>query len=321
MLWKESFPPTQKPTILDLRNCLSASAMQLLERFNRELFQKYRIKATPPRHTQKSGWVFPYKLHGVTLFSMTVQDENAFAMDALAIRDDSTLMEALSEIDRRCQAGFLRRAEKAADSRKERARNRRMPPQISGEEEAEALPPGADPEKLNRFSWEPALSPIQLRKLYRSSASGMLDHDLLEDVGLQLYMRCRQGTEEFALLQSEKLKCHHCGAVLPKEDGLMVCRCGYQYTFREYCNSFTGHRMPGGNAAHIFSEFAGKWPSARTDHEKMLLIDWMIHQCHISMASGLPLRSVLKNLIDAPQRTAEQLVLELAYGDVSGGRT
>ena len=47
----------------------------------------------------------------------------------------------------------------------------------------------------------------------------------------------------------------------------------------------------------------------------MNLIDWMVHQCHISMASGLRLRSVLKNLIDAPQRTAEKLVLELAYGD------
>lgn len=33
--------------------------------------------------------------------------------------------------------------------------------------------------------------------------------------------------------------------------------------------------------------------------------------------NGLRLRSVLKNLIDAPQKTAEKLILELAYGDLT----
>lgn len=71
--------------------------------------------------------------------------------------------------------------------------------------------------------------------------------------------------------------------------------------------------MPGGNAAHIFSEFVEKWPAAQTDVQKMNLIDWMVHQCHISMSSGMALRSVLKNLIDASPQTAKKLILELAY--------
>ena len=95
----------------------------------------------------------------------------------------------------------------------------------------------------------------------------------------------------------------------------MVCRCGYQYTYKGYIDSFNAHRMPGGNALHIFSEFTETWPGAQTDSQKMNLIDWMIHQCHINMSSGLRMRSILKNLIDAPQRTAEKLILELAYGD------
>jgi hypothetical protein len=142
---------------------------------------------------------------------------------------------------------------------------------------------------------------------------------LLDDVGILFYTRCQQGTEEYALLRANKLKCHNCGLIQPKQDGLILCKCGRQYTFQEYINSFNEHRMPGGNAFHIFTEFVKKWPQAHTDSEKMILIDWMIHQCHISMSSGLGMRSILKNLIDAPQKTAEKLILKLAY-DTSPSR-
>ena len=318
MIWVDAYDRQHRPTILDIRQYLSAPTMGLLERLNHELFQKYRVKAAPPRYTQKRGWVFPYRLQGLTLFTLAVQDETGFAAGEFLIRDESGLALALEEMDRRCQGGFLQKAKDSVASRKDRARDRRAHEQTlekTAVGPSDALPPGNNPKKLNKFSWVPALPPDKLRRLYRSSAGGMLDQDLLDDVGILLYMRCRQGTEEYALLRSGRLKCHHCGAVLPREDGLMVCGCGYQYTFRAYNNSFNDHHMPGGNATHIFAEFVEKWPDAQTDSAKMNLIDWMVHQCHISMASGLRLRSVLKNLIDAPQRTAEKLVLELAYGD------
>lgn len=316
MIWIDAYDRLHKPTILDLQEYFSISTMNQLERLNNELFHKYGVKATPPRYTQKRGWVFPYRLQGITLFSLTILDETSFAMDEFVVKDESDLMLAFAEIDRRCQSGFLQKAENAVAARKKRARDRRLSDQGINHDIIEVPLSGSDPEKLNRFSWTPALSPTQLRKLYRSSANGMLDHDLLEEVGIQLYVRCRQGIEEYGLIRSGKLRCHHCGSILPKEEGLMICQCGYQYTFREYNNSFNNHRMPGGSALHIFSEFVEKWPGAHTDSSKMNLIDWMIHQCHINMYSGLKLRSVLKNLIDAPKKTAEKLILDLAYGDL-----
>lgn len=317
MIWIDAYDKLHKPTILDLREYLSYPTMNYLECLNNELFSKYGVKATPPRHTQKRGWVFPYRLQGITLFSLTILDETSFMIDQFVVKDDSGLKLAFAEIDRRCQSGFLKKAEKAVAARKERARDRRVSDQSIYFDKPEVPLPASDPEKLNKFSWAPALSSTQLRRLYRSSANGMLDHDLLEEVGIQLYVRCKQGIEEYRLLRSGKMKCHHCGSILPQEEGLMICQCGYQYTFKEYNNSFNNHRMPGGSALHIFSEFVEKWPGVHTDSLKMNLIDWMIHQCHINMYSGLKLRSVLKNLIDAPQKTAEKLVLELAYGDLS----
>ncbi len=312
MTWIDAYDRLHKPT---LRNYLSPPAMALLETLNNELFQRYRIKAAPPRYTQKNGWVFPYRLQGLTLFPLVIRDETGFAAGDLIVEEEAHLKQALAEIDLRCQSGFLQKAEDAVASRKEKARNKRLLEPDTRAEEPEALLPGSDPEKLNQFSWIPALSPAELRRLYRSSANGMLDHGLLDQVGILFYLRCKQGIEGFKLIRSGKLKCHHCGSLLLKEEGLMVCRCGYQYAYKGYIDSFNAHRMPGGNALHIFSEFAEKWPGAQTDSQKMNLIDWMIHQCHINMSSGLRMRSILKNLIDAPQRTAEKLILELAYGD------
>ena len=312
MVWTDICDASHRATILDLRQYLSPLAMGRLGRLNHELFQRYRVKAVPPRYTKKRGWVFPYQLQGVTLFSLTVLDETGFAVDELVVNDDSSLEAAFMELEQRCRTGFLQKAEAAKESAK-RKREERRPMLRPAAIAAPELPPGSDPKKLDRFSWTPALPPDKLRRLYRSSAKGMLDHDLLEDVGCLLYLRCRQGVEEFTLIRSGRLKCHHCGAILLKGEGLMLCGCGYQYTFQEYDNSFKEHHMPGGNAAHIFSEFVEKWPAAQTDVQKMNLIDWMVHQCHIIMSSGMALRSVLKNLIDASPQTAKKLILELAY--------
>lgn len=315
-LWMDTFDQLHRPTILDIRNYLSPQAAILLEELNIRLHREYGIKATPAYYTKQSGWIIPYRLKGVTLFSLTILDETSFSVGEISIRDESGLQCAFIDIDQRYHSGFSKKVKAAVATRKERAKNRRLLCQDVVENKQETLLPGSDPERLNKFHWISALPPIKLRKLYRSSANGVLDHELLEDVGLLFYMRCQQGTEEYALLRSGKMKCHQCGAVLPRQEGLMVCACGYQYTFQEYINSFNSHRMPGGNAFHIFSEYVEKWPTARTDSQKMNLIDWMIHQCHISMSSGLRLRSILKNLIDASQKTAEKLILELAYGDI-----
>ena len=311
MKWTEAFDRSHRPTILDLRDYLSPPVMDLLERLNQGLFFKYRIKAVPPHYGRKNGWVYPYQLKKVTLFSLAVLDERHFSVDEVVVGDEDTLANAMAELDRRCESGFMEKV-KAAE---ETARRKREERKLAGlpERPVPELPQGCDPERLNRFSWAPALAPDKLRRLYKSSAIGMLDSDLLDEVGCLLYVRCRQGVEEFALIRDGKLKCHRCGAILPKENGLMHCACGQQYTFHAYDTSFKEHHMPGGNATHIFSEFVEKWPRACTDAEKMNLVDWMVHQCHISMSSGLALRSVLKNLIDASPQTAKKLILELAY--------
>jgi len=314
-LWIDAFDQSYRPTILDIRKYLFPQTAARLEDLNNCLHRKYNIKATPAHYTKRSGWVIPYRLRGITLFSLVIRDEMTFSIGELTVQNENEMQCVLMDIDQRYHSGFSQKVETAVTARKERGKKRRLLCQDVAERKPETKLPGSDPERLNKFHWAPALSPSKLRELYRSSAEGLLNQELLEDVGILFYLRCQQGIEEFTLLRSDQLKCHQCGTILPKQEGLMLCACGYQYTFQEYIHSFNDHRMPAGNALHIFTEYVEKWPKARTDSEKMNLIDWMIHQCHISMSSGLRLRSILKNLIDAPQKTAEKLILELAYGD------
>lgn len=184
MLWIDIFSQSHRPTILDIRKYLSPQTMVLLEDLNNQLFYKYHIKATRPNYSKKSGWVFPYRLQGLTLSLLIIQNETSFTIANTIIQDESGVQCALAEIDQRCQSGFLQKVKDTVAARKERAKGRHTLCQEAAVCKPEPTLRGSDPEKLNKFRWIPALPPIKLRQLYRSSATGILDHDLLEEVRL-----------------------------------------------------------------------------------------------------------------------------------------
>lgn len=233
MLWIEKFDRTYRPTILDMRSYFTPQLMHLLETLNYQLNRKYRVRAVPTRYTKKNGWVFPYQLRGITMFSLVIQDEAGFSVQDIKITDQNGLNSAFVAIETLYYSDFSGKAEKIIKARKERAKIRNVANHMTEEKSGELLR-GIDPEKLNKFHWAAALPPTKLRNLYRSSAKDMLDQDLLDDVGILFYLRCLQGVEEFALIRSNNLKCHQCSAILSKKEGLMLCSCGYQYTFQEY---------------------------------------------------------------------------------------
>lgn len=316
MKWQDAYNNSIKPNFLDLKGYLSEDAFDLFNKMNHQLAAKYPIKGIPAQYNKKDGWVFPYCVRGIKLFRFYVIDENTFRTDDIVVRKASDLDCVINEMNHRCESGFMDKVNIKQKERKERAAHRKMWMYDSGAGNKMQQPEGSKPEMLNKYHWIPAVSTNQLRKLYHAFAMGITDSELLDDVGLQFYIRCQQGTEEYRLSRLGKVKCHNCGTILEQDKVLIQCQCGYQYTLKGYIASFNEHRMPGGNAQHIFIEYLNRWQGAHTDAEKMNTIDWLIHQCHVSMASGLELRSVLKNLIDAPTRNTKKLIMELAYGKV-----
>lgn len=75
--------------------------------------------------------------------------------------------------------------------------------------------------KLPRIRWASRVDPLKIRRLYRSDAQGILDQDLLDDVGYGIYVRC-QALLEVAATWRGKVKCWQCDNVLPCRHGKMV---------------------------------------------------------------------------------------------------
>lgn len=79
--------------------------------------------------------------------------------------------------------------------------------------------------------------------------------------------------------------------------------------------SFNTNSMPSRSATPFFNEFIDKWPSAKGYAEKMRLIDWVIHECHVNMLSGVKRHFAGINLIEGTKQQVSELILSLAYGD------
>jgi hypothetical protein len=122
--------------------------------------------------------------------------------------------------------------------------------------------------------------------------------------------------------------CHHCNTVLDantvtyanytprsKDNKPIICACGYAYTYREYRRSSNAVNMPGGRATPIFENFMQKWLQCKDTKSKMFLIDWLIHECHVTLMSGEKGRSVCINLIEGTLKQISDLILKLAYGN------
>ena len=116
------------------------------------------------------------------------------------------------------------------------------------------------------------------------------------------------------ILKLWQLICHHCGNKLFPDSytSVVSCLCGYSYTYREYRRSCNSANMPGGRATPIFNRFAEMWPECKSFSEKMLLIDWLIHECHVTVMSGEKGRSVCVNLIEGTSKQIKEMLEMLA---------
>ncbi|MDE5823532.1 MAG: hypothetical protein K2H91_02445, partial [Lachnospiraceae bacterium] len=90
------------------------------------------------------------------------------------------------------------------------------------------------------------------------------------------------------------------------------CSCGRQYSYKEYRRSFRRNNMPTGSAAKTFAAFIRDWDNAKNYQEKIILIDTLLHEFHLSLISGATHRPVAMNFIDGSRRQVEQIIDHLA---------
>ncbi len=167
--------------------------------------------------------------------------------------------------------------------------------------------------------WARRVQQQKIRQLYASDARGIVDEELIDDVGYAIYARCesiRAVTEAHA----GRAICHSCQAVIQHRwvrDEPMTCEsCGWTTTWGAYLKSYQRQQLYGGTGYANFLEFLERWPNARTPRDKLLAIDWMIHACHGGLDDGVG-RPAATNLIEGTATQIVSFLDELAYGDLS----
>lgn len=177
------------------------------------------------------------------------------------------------------------------------------------------------------LTWSPRLSKAKLRQLYQSDAGGLLDLDLLEEVGFCLLQRCR---DILAISEAKqgRVACPRCAregrqttiqrqpvsSPDPRDEVICCSQCSWQITWGEYSLSHKRRQLNPGGAVDVFRRYAEKYPQASLPQHKMLLIDQLIHEFHRSLVHPTG-RPVGVNLIQGQLTDVVPFLDQLTYAN------
>ena len=326
--WKNKYPKNSKPAYGELLDFFEPHIRDLFLAFDSEMRGQFKVHNKYHRYLSTVGWAYGYgRSYSCELLTVTVGN-GCFNAVGVSVSDENSLKCAVAEAKKLYDDGFEERYTTVSTKHKEgqiaRAKKRIEREKLQMQKTMEHV---ADLAKFNKFKWCEKVSRNDLLRLYESESKGLIDTELLDEIGYTFYTRCKQAKETRECMAKGEIICHHCGAVIKAgetsptgsvlvigdNDALMSCECGYSYTYREYRRSCNAVNMPGGRATPIFEHFINKWTACKSATDKMMLIDWLIHKCHVTLMSGLAGRSVCVNLIEGTLKQISNLIIKLAY--------
>jgi hypothetical protein len=146
----------------------------------------------------------------------------------------------------------------------------------------------------------------RLVRLYESDAAGMLDVDLVDDVGWRLWERLR----DVLRVNRGDVRCPTCGTDLHVE-AVTVCPCGWTVTAEEYHASKRKRDLHG--TCPAYADYVERFPKAVTPAARMMLIDGVVHELHLTL-QGDPSNFAARNFIEGDRPKIVALIEELATG-------
>jgi hypothetical protein len=173
----------------------------------------------------------------------------------------------------------------------------------------------------DKFHWAKRVSRRDIQRLYESDAKGLLDKELLNEVHYAIYVRVCDMFEVREAQQFGRVKCRQCRGPVPQpyrmgtrnKNKVLICeKCSWQVTCGEFYKSYTGKSMLPGSVTDLFENYIDRFPKAKTSSEKLLLIDWLIHQFHVMQ--GVAGKPVGQNVIQGTVDQVRELIETLAYG-------
>ena len=283
----------------------------LFREFAEYIFQNFDLRFGTPVWSKRNGWTYRIGKSGVYLIKGIRIARNGFMVDEIVVKDKVSCrlaLEYVRNVYEQKQHEFQKKIMEKNARQVQRNRVRVMREQ----KELLYLQDKIIPEKYNVFHWPSKLDIFKLKRLYKLDAKGIQDITLADEIGLTLYLRCKYGKEDMERMEKYIIRCHNCGKELEGKEDFRQCSCGYQYSYKEYRRSYCKNNMPSGAAAKVFGEFIIKWSLSKSYNEKMILIDALLHEFHLSLISGVVHRPVAMNFMDGTRRQVESIIYDLA---------
>jgi predicted RNA-binding Zn-ribbon protein involved in translation (DUF1610 family) len=174
-------------------------------------------------------------------------------------------------------------------------------------------------EPSQRVRWAPRVRPALIVRLYQADARGLIDADLIDEVGSALDARCRSILMATDALHG-RVHCPTCGAIVARADGdparLLRCpACGWAMTWGRYHQGFRHQELTAAGLLDAIQAFRQGWARAPGPREKMLLIDRLIHRWHWEASQEHLLgRPSAVNLIEGNRASVIALLDQLSHG-------
>ncbi len=165
--------------------------------------------------------------------------------------------------------------------------------------------------------WAPRVSKGKIERLYRGSTNGVLDEDIIDDVGYAIYARCESMLEVTEIVRTGRPHCPECETVCPSRNWQpneeIVCpACEWRCPVSVYNKTHSRKNFGTGGLDKQIREFMNGFKSARSYGDKVVLIDTLIHWFHWGSTQSRPLATAL---IEGSMKTTMAFLDKLNYGD------
>lgn len=310
--FKEEYPKSHRPEITDLDQFFDKEISYFFREFSNVILDKYDLRFGIPTWSEKNGWMYRIGKSGVYLITGINIEKDRFTIDTISVTNTDTyhlLLDYIQSVYKKENKNFL---DKIAEKNKRQAERNKI--RVQREKDENILQQdNVMKDRYNKFRWPDKLNINKLKHLYLLDSKGIQDEVLADEIGLTLYLRCKYGKEDMELLERYMIRCHNCNSVIEGHDDFRECKCGYQYSYREYRRNYRKNNMPSGAAAKVFDEYIQNWIRAQGYNSKMILIDKLLHEFHLSLVSGAIHRPVAMNFIDGTREKVTNIINELAY--------
>jgi hypothetical protein len=167
--------------------------------------------------------------------------------------------------------------------------------------------------------WWPRVPPEKIRRLYTNDALGLVDEDLIDDVGTSLLLRC-QSILVACEAAGGRAACPRCEASIQhsrnKRERITCPACGWQTLWAHYAKTFEGRGLIGGGSIPFVRAYVETYEHARSPHERLLLIDRLIHAFHWEVHERIGMsRPVACDLIAGRFEDVVEFLDTLTYGE------